>query len=178
MPWLPNIANKFAKTAKPFGTRVPLTLRYALAIPSVSRSVRLTFLTSPATGTKKSKFKRTCFFCFGVPGRTTFPSGKSVRKTLAFCQKRTSTFFDRKMRPRPRLRFWPTQRPCYRVSSSCTLYEVFGNFAWRSAPPRKRVTQSKKAPALRDRDVPPADGSRRGARLRGNGDRGTSVTTS
>ena len=34
-----------------------------------------------------------------------------------------------------------TQRPCFRVSSSCTLYEVFGNFAWRSAPPRKRVTQ-------------------------------------
>ena len=54
-PLLPNIANKFAKTAKPFGTRVPLTLRYALAIPSVSRSVGLTFLTSPATGTKKSK---------------------------------------------------------------------------------------------------------------------------
>ena len=53
MPWRSNIANKFAKTAKPFGTRVPLTLRYALAIPSVSRSVGLTFLTSPATGTKE-----------------------------------------------------------------------------------------------------------------------------
>ena len=53
MPWHSNIANKFAKTAKPFGTRVPLTLRYALAIPSVSRSVGLTFLTSPATGTKE-----------------------------------------------------------------------------------------------------------------------------
>ena len=83
---------------------------------------------------------------------------------------------ERKMRPRPRLRFWPTQRPCYRVSSSCTLYEVFGYFAWRSAPPRKRVTQSEKAPALRDREVPPAGGSRRGARLRGNGDRGTCLT--
>ena len=69
-----------------------------------------------------------------------------------------------------------TQRPCYRVSSSCTLYEVFGNFAWRSAPPRKRVAQSGKAPALRDREVPPAGGSRRGARLRGNGDRGTCLT--
>ena len=68
-----------------------------------------------------------------------------------------------------------TQAACFRVSSSCTLYEVFGNFAWRSAPPRKRVTQSEKAPALRDREVPPAGGSRRGARLRGNGDRGTSV---
>ena len=79
------------------------------------------------------------------------------------------------MRPRPRLRFWPTQRPCFRVSSSCTLYEVFGNFAWRSAPPRKRVTQSGKAPALRDREVPPRK-SRRGARLRGNGDRGTCLT--
>ena len=99
-----------------------------------------------------------------------------TNKTLAFCQKRTSTFFDRKMRPRPRLWFWPTQRPCFRASSSCTLYEVFGNFAWRSAPPRKRVTQSEKAPALRDREVPPAGGSRRGARLRGNGDRGTCLT--
>ena len=75
--------------------------------------------------------------CEGLP---------SPDKTLAFCQKRTSTFFDRKMRPRPRLRFWPTQRPCFRVLSSCTLYEVFGNFAWRSAPPRKRVAQLEKAP--------------------------------
>ena len=69
-----------------------------------------------------------------------------------------------------------TQAACYRVSSSCTLYEVFGNFAWRNAPPRKRVTQSEKALALRDREVPPAGGSRRGARLRGNGDRGTCLT--
>ena len=69
-----------------------------------------------------------------------------------------------------------TQAACKRVSSSCTLYEVFGNFAWRSAPPRKRVTQSEKALALRDREVPPAGGSRRGARLRGNGDRGTCLT--
>ena len=99
----------------------------------------------------------------------------SPDKTLAFCLKRTSTFFDRKMRSRrrPRLRF--TQAACFRVSSSCTLYEVFGNFAWRSAPPRKRVTQSEKAPALRDREVPPRK-RRRGARLRGNGDRGTCLT--
>ena len=68
-----------------------------------------------------------------------------------------------------------TQRPCKREASSCTLYEVFGNFAWRSAPPRKRVTQSEKAPALRDREVPPRK-RRRGARLRGNGDRGTCLT--
>ena len=97
-------------------------------------------------------------------------------KRTRFAHGGTSTFFDRKMRPRPRLRFWSTQRPCFRVSSSCTLYEVFGNFAWRSAPPRKRVAQSEKAPALRDREVPPAGGSRRGARLRGNGDRGTCLT--
>ena len=94
---------------------------------------------------------------------------------LTFCQKKRSTLLERKMRPRPRLWFWPTQRPCFRVSSSCTLYEVFGNFAWRSAPPRKRVTQSEKAPALRDREVPPRK-RRRGARLRGNGDRGTCLT--
>ena len=80
------------------------------------------------------------------------------------------------MRSRRRLWFRLTQAACKRVSSSCTLYEVFGNFAWRSAPPRKRVTQSEKAPALRDREVPPAGGSRRGARLRGNGDRGTCLT--
>ena len=115
--------------------------------------------------------------CFGFPlgGSSACGDEGQTNKTLAFCQKRTSTFFDRKMRPRPRLRFWPTQRPCKRVSSSCTLYEVFGNFAWRSAPPRKRVAQSEKAPALRGREVPPAGGSRRGARLRGNGDRGTSL---
>ena len=69
-----------------------------------------------------------------------------TNKTLAFCLKGTSTMSDRKMRPRPRPLFWPTQRPCKRVSSSCTLYEVFGNFAWRSAPPRKRVAQLGKAP--------------------------------
>ena len=80
------------------------------------------------------------------------------------------------MRPRRRPRFRPTQAAWKRVSSSCRQYEVFGNFAWRSAPPRKRVTQSEKAPALRDREVPPAGGSRRGARLRGNGDRGTCLT--
>ena len=99
----------------------------------------------------------------------------SPDKTLAFCQKRTSTLPYRKMRSRPRLRSGFTQRPCFRVSSSCTLYDVFGNFAWRSAPPRKRVAQLGKVPALRDREVPPAGGSRRGARLRGNGDRGTSL---
>ena len=99
----------------------------------------------------------------------------SPDKTPAFCQKRTSTFFDRKMRPRRRPWLRLTQAACFRVSSNCTLYEVFGNFAWRSAPPRKRVTQSGKALALRDREVPPAGGSRRGARLRGNGDRGNSV---
>ena len=97
-----------------------------------------------------------------------------TNKTLAFCQKRTSTLLERKMRPRPRplvptltylsrTKFCAsgkicsvaplptkgspfagslnTQRPCFRVSSSCRQYEVFGNFAWRSAPPRKRVTQ-------------------------------------
>ena len=72
MPWLSNIANKFAKTAKPFGTRVPLTLRYALAIPSVSRSVGLTFLTSPATGTKKSKFFLNLLFLFRCTGENNF----------------------------------------------------------------------------------------------------------
>ena len=77
-----------------------------------------------------------------------------TNKTPAFCLKRTSTFFDRKMRPRRRPRFRLTQAACFRVSSSCTLYEVFGNFAWRSAPPRKRVAQSEKAPALRDRECP------------------------
>ena len=129
-------------------------------------------------------------------------------KRLRFTHEGTSTFFDRKMRSRPRplvptltylsrTKFCAsgkicsvaplptkgspfagsqnTQRPCFRVSSSCTLYEVFGNFAWRSAPPRKRVTQSEKAPALRDREVPPRK-RRRGARLRGNGDRGTCLT--
>ena len=70
----------------------------------------------------------------------------SPDKTLAFCLKGTSTFFDRKMRPRRRLWLRLTQAACKRVSSSCTLYDVFGNFAWRSAPPRKRVTQSEKAP--------------------------------
>ena len=65
---------------------------------------------------------------------------------LTFCQKKRSTLLERKMKPRPRPLFWPTQRPCFRVSSSCTLYEVFGNFAWRSAPPRKRVAQFEKAP--------------------------------
>ena len=67
-------------------------------------------------------------------------------KRKRFAHEGTSTLLERKMRPRPRLRFWPTQRPCYRVSSSCRQYEVFGNFAWRSTPPRKRVTQSEKAP--------------------------------
>ena len=78
------------------------------------------------------------------------------------------------MRARRRPRFRLTQAACFRVSSSCTLYEVFRNFAWRTAPPRKRVTQLGKAPALRDREVAPRK-SRRGARSRGNGDRGTSV---
>ncbi len=99
----------------------------------------------------------------------------SPDKTLAFCQKRTSIFFDRKMRPRRRPRLRITQAACFRVSSSCTLYKVFGNFAWRSAPPRKRVTKLEKALALRDREVPPRK-RRRGARLRGNGDRGTCLT--
>ena len=47
-----------------------------------------------------------------------------------------------------------TQAACFRVSSSCTLYEVFGNFAWRSAPPRKRVTQLGKAPDCETESVP------------------------
>ena len=138
----------------------------------------------------------------GVRGRP------SPDKTLAFCLKGTSTFFDRKMRSRrrplvPTLTYLSrtkicasgkicsvaplptkglpfagslnTQAACKRVSSSCTLYEVFGNFAWRNAPPRKRVAQSGKAPVLRDREVPPRK-RRRGARLRGNGDRGTCLT--
>ena len=99
----------------------------------------------------------------------------SPDKTLSFCLKGTSTFFDRKMRSRRRLWLRLTQAACKRVSSSCTLYEVFGNFAWRNAPPRKRVTQSEKALALRDREVPPRK-RRRGARLWGNGDRGTCLT--
>ena len=69
-----------------------------------------------------------------------------TNKTLAFCQKGTSTMSDRKMRPRRRPRLRLTQAACYRVSSSCRQYEVFGNFAWRSAPPRKRVAQLGKAP--------------------------------
>ena len=77
-----------------------------------------------------------------------------ARQNACVLPKGTSTLLNRKMRPRPRLRFWPTQRPCKRVSSSCRQYEVFGNFAWRSAPPRKRVTQSRKAPVLRDRECP------------------------
>ena len=99
----------------------------------------------------------------------------SPDKTLAFCLKGASTLLERKMRPRRRLWLRLTQAACKRVSSSCTLYEVFGNFAWRNAPPRKRVTQSEKALALRDREVPPRK-RRRGARLRGNGDRGTCLT--
>ena len=78
----------------------------------------------------------------------------SPDKTPAFCLKGISTFFDRKMRSRRRPRFRPTQAACFRVSSSCTLYEVFGNFAWRSAPPRKRVTQSEKAPDCETESVP------------------------
>ena len=75
-------------------------------------------------------------------------------KRLRFAHERTSTLSYRKMRSRrrPRLRF--TQAACFRVSSSCTLYEVFGNFAWRSAPPRKRVTQSEKAPDCETESVP------------------------
>ena len=118
--------------------------------------------------------------CFGFPSGGSSACGDEgqTNKTLAFCQKRTSTFFDRKMRPRPRLRFWPTQRPCFRVSSSCTLYEVFGNFAWRSAPPRKRVTQLEKALALRDRECPRPTGLSVDSLLhcnKGNGNGGNSV---
>ena len=71
-----------------------------------------------------------------------------------------------------------TQRPCFRVSSSCTLYEVFGNFAWRNAPPRKRVAQSEKALALRDRECPRPTGLSVDSLLRsnkGNGNGGNSV---
>ena len=70
------------------------------------------------------------------------------------------------------------QAACFRVSSSCTLYEVFGNFAWRSAPPRKRVTQSEKAPALRDRECPRPTGLSVDSLLhcnKGNGNGGNSV---
>ena len=113
-----------------------------------------------------------------------FLSKKGVRgcpspdKTLAFCQKRTSTFFDRKMRSRRRLWLRLTQAACKRVSSSCRQYEVFGNFAWRSAPPRKRVTQSEKAPALRDRECPRPTGLSVDSLLhcnKGNGNGGNSV---
>ena len=82
------------------------------------------------------------------------------------------------MRPRRRPRLRLTQAACYRVSSSCTLYEVFGNFAWRSAPPRKRVTQSEKAPALRDRECPRPTGLSVDSLLhcnKGNGNGGNSV---
>ena len=99
-------------------------------------------------------------------------------KRLRFAHEGTSTWLERKMRPRPRLRFWPTQRPCFRVSSSCTLYEVFGNFAWRSAPPRKRVTQLGKVPALRDRECPRPTGLSVDSLLhcnKGNGNGGNSV---
>ena len=58
------------------------------------------------------------------------------------------------MRSRRRLWLRLTQAACKRVSSSCTLYEVFGNFAWRNAPPRKRVTQSEKAPDCETESVP------------------------
>mgnify|MGYP005790516511 CR=1 FL=1 len=99
-------------------------------------------------------------------------------KRLRFAHEGTSTLLERKMRPRPRLWFWPTQRPCFRVSSSCTLYEVFGNFAWRNAPPRKRVAQSEKALALRDRECPRPTGLSVDSLLRsnkGNGNGGNSV---
>ena len=108
-------------------------------------------------------FRRTLCATFPTgEGFLGFPFGGSsacgdegqTNKTLAFCQKRTSTFFDRKMRSRRRPRLRLTQAACYRVSSSCTLYEVFGNFAWRSAPPRKRVTQSEKAPDCETESVP------------------------
>ena len=122
-------------------------------------------------------------------------------KRLRFAHEGTSTFFDRKMRPRPRplvptltylsrTKFCAsgkicsvaplptkgspfagslnTQRPCFRVSSSCTLYEVFGNFAWRNAPPRKRVTQLGKVPALRDRECPRPTGLSVDSLLRSN----------
>ena len=78
----------------------------------------------------------------------------SPDKTLAFCLKGASTLLERKMRPRRRLWLRLTQAACKRVSSSCTLYEVFGNFAWRNAPPRKRVTQSEKAPDCETESVP------------------------
>ena len=113
---------------------------------------------------RPAAFRRLCLLSFCVaPQRPTLkesptlsasPRGEAppcgdegqTNKTLAFCQKRTSTLLERKMRSRrrPRLRF--TQAACFRVSSSCRQYEVFGNFAWRNAPPRKRVTQSEKAP--------------------------------
>jgi hypothetical protein len=99
-------------------------------------------------------------------------------KRLRFAYEGTSTLSYRKMRSRPRLRLRPTQRPCKRVSSSCTLYEVFGNYAWRSAPPRKRVTQSEKAPALRDRECPRPTGLSVDSLLhcnKGNGNGGNSV---
>ena len=71
-----------------------------------------------------------------------------------------------------------TQAACFRVSSSCRQYEVFGNFAWRNAPPRKRVTQLGKVPALRDRECPRPTGLSVDSLLRsnkGNGNGGNSV---
>jgi hypothetical protein len=73
-----------------------------------------------------------------------------------------------------------TQAACFRVSSSRTLYEVFGNFAWRNAPPRKRVAQLGKAPDCETESVPAfrlsVDSLLRSNK--GNGNGGNSVTTS
>ena len=94
------------------------------------------------------------FLGFPLGGSSACGDEGQTNKTLAFCQKRTSTFFDRKMRSRRRPWLRLTQAACQRVSSSCTLYEVFGNFAWRSAPPRKRVASLGKAPDCETESVP------------------------
>ena len=85
---------------------------------------------------------------------------------------------ERKMRPRRRPWLRLTQAACKRVSSSCTLYEVFGNSAWRSPPPRKRVTQLGKAPDCETESVPAQTGLSVDSLLqsnKGNGNGGNSV---
>ena len=138
----------------------------------------------PSTPNTRKKSKKCC----KTKGNSTLLAWEiSHKKASMFCNIEQALFFDRKMRPRPRLlvptltylshaklcasckicsvaplptKGLPfagslnTQRPCFRVSSSCTLYEVFRNFAWRSAPPRKRVTQSEKAPDCETESVP------------------------
>ena len=52
----------------------------------------------------------------------------------------------------------------------------FREFCMAQCAAPKTSDTIRKSSRLRDREVPPAGGSRRGARLRGNGDRGTCLT--